>query len=92
MEKIKKIIKESINESNHRSLRQIASEIYDDWKPVNYAAKPYLEAMASLDNIDDNYIHDSGRSIVAYFLSNAGQWKGETARRIKKELNTMLKR
>jgi hypothetical protein len=34
---------------------------------------------------------DSGRSIVAYFLSNASTWRGETAKRIKLELNKMLK-
>jgi hypothetical protein len=75
-----------------RSLSTIASEIYKDWKPVNYAAKPYLEAMSSLDKITDNYIADSGKSIVAYFLCNASQWKGDCARRIKKELNAMLKK
>jgi hypothetical protein len=74
-----------------RPLYEIASEIRKDWKPVNYAAKPYLEAMESLDKITDKYIMDSGRSIVAYFLSNASTWKGDCARRIKKELNAMLK-
>jgi len=34
---------------------------------------------------------DSGDSIVRYFLSNASTWRGETARRVKKELNAMLK-
>lgn len=74
-----------------RSLSQIANEIYRDWKPVSPYAKPYLDAMQTLDSIDDNYIMDSGRSIVAYFLSNASSWKGDKAREIKKELNAMLK-
>lgn len=74
-----------------RSISEIAAEISKDWKPVNYAAKPYLDAMYSLNGINDNYIFDSGRSIVAYFLSNASTWRGETAKRIKKELNAMLK-
>jgi len=77
--------------ATNRSLSVIASEISRDWKPVNYAAKPYLDAMYSLDSIDDNYIMDSGRSIVAYFLSNASSWKGDKAREIKKELNAMIK-
>lgn len=74
-----------------RSLSQIASEIRKDWKPVNYAAKPYLDAMQTLDTMTDNYGMDSARSIVAYFLSNASTWRGEVAKAIKKELNAMLK-
>jgi hypothetical protein len=78
--------------ANTRPLYQIASEIRKDWgSKVNYAAKPYLDAMASLDSINDRYIMDSGRSVVAYFLSNASSWRGETAKRIKAELNAMLK-
>lgn len=75
-----------------RPLYEIASEIKKNWKPVNFAAKPYLDAMSSLDKITDMYGYDSGQSIVAYFLGNANQWRGENARRIKKELNTMLKK
>lgn len=83
-------IKESkINEA--RSLSTIAYDIQKDWKNVNYAAKPYLQAMYSLDSINDRYGYDSGRSVVAYFLSNASQWKGDTAKRIKDELKKMLK-
>jgi len=72
-------------------LYEIASEIRKDWKPVNYAAKPYLEAMETLDKISDSYGMDSGNSIVAYFLSNASSWRGDKAREVKKELNAMLK-
>jgi len=74
-----------------KSLSEIASLIRQDWKKVNFAAKPYLEALGTLESISDNYMFDSGKSIVAYFLSNAGQWKGETAREVKKELNRRLK-
>ena len=74
-----------------RSLSQIASEITKDWKPVNYAAKPYLDAMQTLDTMKDSYGMDSARSIVAYFLSNSSTWRGEVAKAIKKELNAMLK-
>ena len=69
-----------------RPLYMIASDIRDNWKPVNYAAKPYLDAMFELNKITDNYINDSGKSVVLYFLSNASSWKGEHARRIKAEL------
>jgi len=75
-----------------RPLYAIAQEISKDWKPVNYGAKPYLEAMETLNKITDPYMADSGTSIVAYFLANAATWRGEVARRVKKELNTMLKK
>lgn len=75
-----------------RSLNLIAQEIYKNWKPVNYAAKPYLDAMRDLDSIDDMYMMDSARDIVLRFLCNAQTWRGEVAKRIKKELNAMLKR
>lgn len=74
-----------------RAISTIASEIYSDWKNVNYAAKPYLEAMTDLETIHDTYFYDSAYSVVAYFLSNASSWRGETAKRIKKELKEMLK-
>ena len=74
-----------------RPLYEIAREIRNDGKNVSYCAAPYLQAMLCLDSITDNYGFDSGRSIVAYFLSNAGSWRGETAKRIKSELKAMCK-
>ena len=73
-----------------RPLYQIADDINKHWHPVNYAAKPYLEAMSSLGTMADSYGFDSASGIVAYFLANAGTWRGEDARRIKKELKEML--
>ena len=83
----------TIKEKNkvNRPLYLIANEIKKDWQNVNYAAKPYLFAMYDLDKITDNYGMDSAKSIVAYFLCNASQWKGDKAREIKKELNAMIK-
>ena len=74
-----------------RPLSIIAAEIRRDWKNVNYAAKPYLEAISSLSDISDNYYHDTGKSVVLYFLANAGSWRGDVARRIKAELKEMSK-
>jgi len=74
-----------------RSLCTIARDIRSDWKNVNYAAAPYLDAMSCLGPITDAYGFDSGRNVVCYFLSNASQWRGETARAIKAELKEMLK-
>jgi len=74
------------------SISQIAREIRKDWgSKVNYAAKPYLDAMGSLESINDNYYADTGISVVSYFLSNAGQWRGDTARATKAELKRRLK-
>jgi hypothetical protein len=75
-----------------RTISQIAREIRRDWGvKVNYAAKPYLDAMASLESINDAYYADSGRSVVSYFLGNAGTYRGETAKALKAELKAMLK-
>jgi hypothetical protein len=74
-----------------RPLFEIAREIRKDWKNVSCYAAPYLNAMSCLNSVNDNYIMDSGRSIVSYFLANAGSWRGETAKRIKAELKAMVK-
>ena len=73
-----------------RSLQTIAIEIYNDWEKVNFGAKPYLDAMGELDSIEDAYGYDTARGVVAYFLSNASTWRGDTARRVKAELKGML--
>ena len=74
----------------NRPLYTIAADIRSDWKKVNYAAVPYLDAMQQLNSIDDKFILDSARSIVRYFLSNARSWRGEKAREIKAELKAMI--
>lgn len=57
-----------------------------DWGPVNYAARPYLDAMHALETVDDYYGQDRGYGIVRYFLSNASTWRGPVARAVKAEL------
>jgi hypothetical protein len=74
----------------HRSIHIIADDIARDWKTLSPYARPYLDAMSSLDSIEDCYYADDARSVVLYFLSNAGSWRGDTARRIKAELKAML--
>lgn len=74
-----------------RPIHEISAEILTDWKKVNYAAKPYLAAMHSIDSIDSNYHCDTAKSVVLYFLSNASSWRGDVARRVKKELNSICK-
>jgi hypothetical protein len=85
-----------------RALHQIARDIKRDWRKcdpktgymlsnVYFGAAPYLDAMGTLDGINDSYGCDSARNIVAYFLANASTWRGDAAKRIKAELNAMLK-
>jgi hypothetical protein len=73
-----------------RKIYEIAAEIVKNWQNVYFGAVPYLEAMQCLTNVTDNYGLDSAESIILYFLSNANSWRGETARRIKKELKNLV--
>jgi len=72
-----------------RPLHEVAKEINQDWKNVYFGARPYLNALYSLDKITDNYGADSAKSIIIYFLGNSSKWRGETAKRIKKELKAI---
>lgn len=88
------------NELQGMSISQLARVIRKDWtkpnakgKPgqVYFGAVPYLDAMFSLNSIEDNYGCDPGEHIVMYFLSNATTYRGEQAKLIKAELNRRLK-
>ncbi len=74
-----------------RSISEIAREVYRTWPKVNYAAKPYLEAMLSLESVEDNYLQDDARGVVLYFLSNASSFRGDDAKRLKAELKALVK-
>ena len=74
-----------------RPLKDIAREIIRDWKKPYFGAIPYIEALYSMDKVEDMYGCDEGKSIVLYFLANANTWRGETARRVKAELKEMVK-
>ena len=80
-----------MNTATHRPLHTIARDIRGTWPQVNYGAAPYLNAMLHLSGIRDRYYEDSAASVVAYFLHNARAWRGDDAKRIKAELNSMLK-
>jgi hypothetical protein len=73
----------------NRSIRSIALDIRKEWTKVNYAAKPYLEAMLELNSINDKYYNDSAKSVVLYFLSNAASFRGERAKVLKAELKAL---
>ena len=72
-----------------RSIRSIALDIRKEWVKVNYAAKPYLDAMMELNSINDKYGFDNARSIILYFLSNASSFRGERAKALKAELKAL---
>ncbi len=76
----------------NKTLDTIARLVREDWKKVYFGAVPYLDAMATLIKIEDNYMLDSGASIVNYFLANANTWKGPVARAIKAELKKRVDR
>lgn len=73
-----------------RPIHEIAASIRKDWKNVNFAARPYLNAMAHLDKITDSYGADTAETMVAYFLANASTWHGEHAKAIKRELRALM--
>jgi len=75
--------------TENRSIRSIALDIRQDWVKVNFAAKPYLDAMLELNSINDKYYEDSAKSVVLYFLSNASSFRGERAKVLKAELKAL---
>lgn len=79
----------TIEKTTVRPLYVIARDIYKVWPKVNYAAKPYLEAMSDLTSIEDKYGYDNARSIVLYFLSNASSFRGDEAKALKLELKSI---
>lgn len=73
-----------------QTISTIAREISREWKNINYAAKPYLEAMRSLDSASDSFGYDSAKSIVAYFLANASGYRGDAAKANKAALKAIV--
>ena len=83
-----------MTKTEKRPIREIANDIRKDWskigKGVSPHAKPYLDAMLTLNSIEDRYFMDSADSIVRYFLSNAQHYRGDTAKALKAELKSLL--
>lgn len=79
----------------NRKVWDIADDIFRDWsqigKGVSPYAKPYLDALRSIETINDNYFMDSADSVVRYFLANAQTYRGEKAKQLKGELKALLK-
>lgn len=72
------------------NIAQIALMVTKDWKNVYFGAVPYLDAMRSLNSVNDNYYEDSASSIINYFLANATTWRGEVARAVKAKLKQLV--
>lgn len=74
-----------------RKLREIAEEILADWPVINNAgARDALDCMKKMGAITDRFGADpDGYAVVGAFLSNASGWRGDVARRIKKELRQL---
>ncbi|MCX8008167.1 MAG: hypothetical protein N3A54_00520 [Patescibacteria group bacterium] len=74
----------------YRPLSTIAEEIERKWKNAPKNVKEYINIMKKMNKITESYYEETGISIVEKFLSEANQWTGEDANKIKKELKTML--
>jgi hypothetical protein len=74
-----------------RTLREIAREIEADWPIIhNQAARHALDYMKKMESIEAPFAADpNGYGVVGSFLTHAVGWKGEVARRVKKELRRM---
>lgn len=76
-----------------RFIYEIAAEIKQDWpaaRDPRHPAGHYVNAMSDIRYITDNYFYDTARTVVMYFLSNAGSWRGDVARRVKAELRALI--
>lgn len=73
------------------SISDLARQIQADWKKPYFGAVPYIEAMSNIHgDINSSYFNDNAKSIVNYFLANAGTWRGDEARRIKAILKKLV--
>ena len=76
----------------NRSLNAIAKDIRQSWKNISFNAAPYVDALESMNRIEDIYLIGNGVSIVQGFLTNASSFRGDDARRIKAELKAAMER
>ena len=75
----------------NRTFAQIARDIKSTWLNPYFGAKPYLDALLTLDTTDPQakYLYDDAQSIAMYFLANAQTYRGERARALKQELKQL---
>lgn len=82
------IAAEIINDISNQAM---AKKVQTRWRDLVPAAAPYLEAMLTLDKVDDKYGLDEGRDIILRALTNLTSYRGEKARTLKAELRELLR-
>ena len=80
-----------MNATTQYTVKDIANLIASDWKNISPYALDYLNAMKEINDIEGTYYADSCKSVVMYFLANAGTYRGEDARAYKTILKEMIK-
>ena len=80
-----------MNDLQDKPLSYTAQIIRANWNNPSPYALPYIDAMAQLNSIEDNYYADTAHSVVIYFLANAQTWRGDTARLVKAHLKGLVK-
>ena len=73
-----------------RLICHIARDIRIDWKNIKYSAKPYLDALTQVHDVNDRFGYDDARSLIKYFLANASTYRGENAKKYKLELKNLI--
>ena len=73
-----------------RPIYAIARDIKAAWPKVSPYAKPYLDAMGTLNTVNDKYYLDGARDIVLRFMCNAAGFRGDKAKALKAELKALL--
>ena len=73
------------------TVSEIAHAIAKDWTNISPYAADYLNAMKEIRSVEDNYYADSAKSVILYFLANAGSYRGDNARSYKALLKAMVK-
>lgn len=53
-------------------------------------SRPYLEAMRTLESVEDRYCFDSGYEICLRASCNLTNWRGDRAKELKAELKALL--
>jgi hypothetical protein len=81
----------TVQENKTLTVSEIARAIAKDWKTINPYAAEYLNAMLTIESVEDTYYADNAKSVVLYFLANAGSYRGDNARSYKALLKTMVK-
>jgi hypothetical protein len=68
---------------------EVRAHLQEQGKKVPPSAKPYLDAMDELSDVKDNYGADSGKSVVAYAMSNL-KFYGTRGKAIKAEMKSRI--